>query len=624
MVLQALNRYYDILAADPESGVAPLGYSVANVGFAINLSPQGELLDVVKLYQTVQRGKKILEVHLKLIVPQQEKRSSGVAPNFLCDNVSYVLGISNRDETDPDYAHKRFEAFKELNTRILSQLESPTAQAVFAFLSTHQPATARNHPALTARVEALLSCTAFLVFRVEGYAGFVHDDPDIQRLWETYRSLGGSKVNGQCLVTGDISPISRLHPNIKGVNGANSSGAALVGFNAAAYESYGKEGGQGLNAPVSERAVFAYTTALNYLLSPNNEFQKFQVGDTTVVYWAESPERTYSAVFSQLFTPGWQQESTENETEAVQDQTAMRQALAISQRVKQGKSIVLEDLMQGLDGNTRFYVLGLAPNAARVSIRFFYTDLFIQTVRRIASHYQDMKIIRQYEGQPEAIELWQIVNETISKKSSKKESSPLLAGALLRSILNNQPYPAALYNSIINRVRADMDDEKGKIEKINYVRTAIIKAYLIRKYRNQPQTRIQEVLCMSLNEQSTNQAYLLGRLFAVLEKAQQEASGGNLNTTIKDRYFTSACASPATVFPVLLRLAQHHVSKAEYGYALDRRIQDILNLMEVDANPYPSHLTLDEQGIFILGYYHQCRAFYQKNEKETTKEEIQL
>jgi CRISPR-associated protein Csd1 len=180
---------------------------------------------------------------------------------------------------------------------------------------------------------------------------------------------------------------------------------------------------------------------------------------------------------------------------------------------------------------------------------------------------------------------------------------------VLRAIFNQAPYPAALYYAIINRIRADMDDSSKRIKKINYVRAAIIKACLKRKYRNQSQDPIQEVLIMSLNEQSTIPAYVLGRLFAVLEKLQQEAIG-DVNASIKDRYFTSACASPASVFPVLLRLSQHHISKAEYGRSSDRRIQDILDLLDVEKNPVPARLTLDEQGIFVLGYYHQRTAFY--------------
>jgi len=211
-----------------------------------------------------------------------------------------------------------------------------------------------------------------------------------------------------------------------------------------------------------------------------------------------------------------------------------------------------------------------------------------------------------------------ILSETVSKKSKDKDAAPLLAGAVFRAILINAPYPAALYYAIINRIRADMDDSSKGIVKINYARAAIIKAYLLRKYRHQPNHGFQEVLTMALNEQSTHPAYVLGRLFAVLEKAQQDAIG-NVNASIKDRYFTSACASPASVFPILLRLSQHHIAKAEYGYTYDRRIQEILGLLDVESNPIPARLTLDEQGVFVLGYYHQRKDLWTAKPKITAE-----
>lgn len=234
------------------------------------------------------------------------------------------------------------------------------------------------------------------------------------------------------------------------------------------------------------------------------------------------------------------------------------------------------------------------------------------------AHYRDLTIVKEYDDQPSYLTVRGILNETVSKKSKEKDAAPLLAGAVSRAILTNAPYPAALYYAIINRIRADMDDSSKGIHKINYVRAAVIKAFLLRKYRLQPINPFEEVLSMALNEQSTIPAYLLGRLFAVLEKVQGEAIG-SVNASIKDRYFTSACASPGTVFPTLLRLSQHHIAKAEYGYASDRRIQDILNLLDVDSNPIPSRLTLDEQGVFILGYYHQRAAFYLKKDSDPAK-----
>jgi CRISPR-associated protein Csd1 len=432
---------------------------------------------------------------------------------------------------------------------------------------------------------------------------FVHDDPAIRQVWEAYKD-GKDAVMGQCLVTGETAPIARLHASLKGIRGANPTGASLVGFNAPAYESYNRE--QGQNSPVSEKAVFAYTTALNYLLSRANPNKKIILGDTTVVYWAESEKKEYANAFASLFEPEYVDEPPVEQGGRKKAEVRIKE---VAEKVRRVQALDTRHLLDGLDGNTRFYVLGLAPNAARISVRFFLTDPFEKIVERMMRHYHDLEIIKEFDNQPTYITVRHILDETVSKKARDKDAAPLMAGAVFRSILTGAPYPAALYYAIINRIRADMDDSKKGIRKINYVRAAVIKAFLIRRYRNQPHHPIQEVLSMSLNEQSTIPAYALGRLFAVLEKVQQEAIG-NMNATIKDRYFTSACASPSSVFPVLLRLAQHHISKAEYGYASDRRIQDILGLLDVEKNPIPARLSLDEQGIFMLGYYHQRAAFY--------------
>ena len=294
----------------------------------------------------------------------------------------------------------------------------------------------------------------------------------------------------------------------------------------------------------------------------------------------------------------------------------------VAEKVKRGDRMDEEGLIKEIDWDTRFYVLGLeAPNRGRASIRFFYSDPFIKIVQRIGAHYSDLRL-----GEAEKpISLRRILNETVSKKAREQKIAPLLTGAVFSSILTGSPYPAALYNAIMIRIRADMDDEEERIYKINYTRAAVIKAYLIRKYRHQSHHPFQEVLQMSLNKQSTIPAYVLGRLFAVLESAQIEAAKpAKLDSTIKDHYFTSACASPKSVFPTLLRLSQHHTSKSD-KYNNDRRIQDILGLLDVEKNPIPARLTLDEQGIFVLGYYHQRAAFYvsqtDNNVVETTPTE---
>lgn len=604
MILQALNRYYDILLADPKSEIAPFGYSTVGVSFALNLSAEGELLDVLPLFDQVQRGKKTVDVPRSFILPQQVKRSVNVAPNFLWDNSVYVLGISDKDETKPQYSSERFGAFCQLHRRLLEGLDSEISRSLYTFLDRYDPQEGRQHPAIVANLESLLK-GGNLVFRVQGK--FAHEDPIIRDAWESSQA-GGDAVLMQCLVTGRKSPISRLHPSLKRVRGAQSSGATLIGFNAAAYESYNRS--QGLNSPISQKATDAYTTTLNYLLSDANPNPKFYLGDATIVYWAESQNPAYASAFASIFDP------TYVEDDSAEEQTGRKRAeatlKAVTEKVKRVQMLDLDGLLADLqDENPRFFILGLAPNVARVSVRFFIADPFEKIVQNILTHYRDLEIVKEYDNQPSYLTVEYILRETVSQKSRDKDAAPLLAGTVFRAILTNSAYPAALYNAIINRIRSDMDDSSQNIHKINYVRAAVIKAYLIRKYRHHTQNPFKEVLRMALNEQSTIPAYLLGRLFAVLEKVQGEAIG-DVNASIKDRYFTSACASPRTVFPTLLRLSQHHIAKAEYGYASDRRIQEILGLLDVEKNPIPSRLTLDEQGIFVLGYYHQRAVLYTK------------
>lgn len=618
MILQALTRYYQILADESNSPIAPFGYSEASVSFALNLSKQGKLLDVFPLFEQVPRGRRSVEVSQRMLVPEQQKKSVNIAPNFLSGNSAYVLGLADKGKK-PDYATKRFEAFREFNLRLLEKANCAEAKAVKGFLRNYAPKKGKEILPIKERKEELLG-PGNLVFMVNDR--FAHEVPEIRQIWEAYKTKSASQTIGQCLVTGDVGPIARLHGNIIGVKGTNTSGGALVSFNERAYESFGRVKGQGMNSPTSEKVAFAYTTALNYLLSRKNPNRKFTMGDTTVVYWAEIDDNTYSSVFQGLFAPDWIEESEEDKKVSRRSLLAEQRMREIADKVRRGDPLDVDNLLKGLnlDLRTRFYVLGLAPNAARVSVRFFLRDPFGKFVERIKAHYDDMSIAPEYGDQEARITPWYLEKETVSQKATDKSALPLLAGAVMRAILNNTPYPAVLYNAIINRIRADMDDGKT-IRKINRTRAAAIKGFLKRKYRNQSSHPIQEVLTMSLNAQSTNQAYLLGRLFAVLEGLQRSAAKpAKLNATIKDRYFTSACASPATVFPVLLRLSQHHISKAGWG---DKQIGGIMNLLDVDNRPFPTHLALDEQGVFVLGYYHERAAFFSSKQIEDETREVE-
>ena len=620
MILQSLYNYYQILREDPEVEIAQPGYSNAPVSHAVNLSLQGDLLDIIPLYVPVQQGKKTVDKPRRMNIPEQVKRSVNISPNFLCDNAAYVLGLTEKEAKDPDYAQKRFQAFRDYNVEILSKVDSPVACAVIAFFDNYEPRKAKDNPIIARNLESLVQ-GGNLIFYVDGKNAL--DDPKIRNAWESHH-LGQEAIEMQCLVTGEVEPTQRLHPDIKGVPGAQTKGASLVSFNLDAFTSYGKE--QGSNSPVSRRAAAGYGVALNYLLSNQNPNRKIYFGDTTVVYWADTADKRYASAFYAFLNPEYQQ-ADEEEEETTEEKKGKRKRAKeaektlgeVAESVKQGKAIDLAALSEALDKDTRFYVLGLAPNSSRLAVRFYLTEPFGVFAERIMQHYEDLQIEKEYANQSGYISPYRILAECVSPKVKQrddevKKSWSLLGGAFMRAILTGTPYPEGLYAAILNRIRHDTDEtsdeDKRRNVKINYIRAATIKAHLIRKYRRQGDNPYQEALQMSLNESYTHPAYVLGRLFAVLEKAQTKAIGQSINATIKDRYFTSACAAPASVFPTLLRLAHHWTTKAEYGGISDRKIQDLLGML--DAKSFPSRLTLDEQGVFVLGYYHQRAAFYVK------------
>jgi len=606
MILSSLYNYYQIVCDDPESGIARPGYSTQLIGYALNLSEQGELLDIFPLFSSVTNGKKVREIPRRMAVPELVKRSVNVSANYMWDNAAYVLGLADKETKDDAYAQTRFDAFRQHNLKILSTAKSPVAIAVMAFLNRYDRKTLSEHPAIIRHQDGLVT-NANLVFQVNGK--FALDDLEIRLAWERFLS-GQESKKMQCLVTGEFEPVTRLHPDIKGVRDSQAKGASLVSFSLDAFTSYGKEKGE--NAPVSQRVASGCGVAINYLLSSENPNRKIYLGDTTVIYWAENSNPAYARTFSTLINPAFLGDEPQSNDLGRKDAEDLMRKIAV--KLQKGQAIDTDALKQDLDPETRFYVLGLAPNAARLSVRFFLNEPFGRFIERIMLHYADMAIQKEFVNQPEYITPYRILAECVSPKVSRRDeevkaSWGLMSGALMRSILNGTPYPEGLYTAYLNRIRHD-SDEKDKSIKINYTRAAVIKACLLRKYRRQAQNPYKEVLQMSLNETYTNPAYVLGRLFAVIEKAQHEAIG-EVNAGIKDKYFNSACATPASTFPTLMRMTHHYTSKAEYGNSLDHRIQDLMDLLE--ARPFPSRLTLDEQGIFVLGYYHQRANFYVKN-----------
>ncbi|MFT9057654.1 MAG: type I-C CRISPR-associated protein Cas8c/Csd1, partial [Ethanoligenens sp.] len=563
MILQSLVDYYEILAKSGE--ISKPGYGKVNVSFALNLSPQGNLLNVIPLKNPVQRGKKTVEVPRSMEVPAQEKKTVGIKSNFLCENASYLLGVDAKGK--PERAKQCFEAFAALHHKVLDGVDSIPAKAVLAFIDSWQPQAASECEALQEYYDELLT-GANLVFMVQG-TDYVQEDSLVRDAWEQYCTQKPGEGALPCLVTGKTAPVARLHPSIKGVKNAQSMGASLVSFNAMAYESYGHEQkddtGQGLNAPVSEYAAFAYTTALNHLLADADHKQT--AGDTTIVYWAMSTNPIYRNLFKFSLSPGAEQTPDSKKV----DKEAEDTLADVFRKIVEGEAVA-EDVPDAFDAGTRFFVLGLAPNAARLSVRFFLANTFGNILKNVAQHYRDLDI----EHSPADftyLPVWKLLDETVSSKTRVKEAQPLLSGAVMRSILAGTPYPETLLANVLLRARAEQDDEERRTRKITRGRAAIIKACLLRKNRK----TYEEVATVSLNNESNNRAYVLGRLFAVLEKTQQDANQKDfkrksseqvqqnaqpgINSTIKDRYFSSACTMPVNVYPALFKLYQNHIEK---------------------------------------------------------------
>ena len=572
MILQALTRYYEDLLSRGE--IAAPGWAPAKISFALCLNENGELTQIVPTMDEVSKGKKTVFQPQLITLPAAVKRTVSIAANFLWDNSAYLLGIDQKGK--PERSRECFATAAKLHHAVLDSVDSPNARAILAFFDTWKPEHAAEHPALIRQLDDV-TAGGNLVFRVDGRK--VEEDTVIREAWQRYQDGGESDVKMQCLVTGKEDEIAAVHPSVKGVRDAQSSGAALVSFNAPAFCSYGRE--QNYNAPVGKYAAFAYTAALNHLLADSDHVQ--HIGDTTVVCWAEGAEDIYQSFGMAALFGGEVPGLSDND---------LRAAL---KRLANG--LPCDDL--GVDPNRPFYILGLAPNAARLSVRFFLRDSFGKLMENVNAHYARLEIAgAKYSILP----LWALLNATV-RDFKKQVPSPVVSGATLRAVFSGTPYPVSLMEAVLLRIRAERNITWGK--------AAIIKAYYL---KNPHEDCPKEVLTVSLNEASTTPAYTLGRLFSVYEAVQQAANPG-INATIKDKYFNSAAAMPASIFPVLNNLCQKHLRKLD---ARQRVYYDkqIMKLKGVLNENYPARMTLAQQGSFDLGYYHQTQKRYTKKEEK--------
>ena len=605
MILESLARYYRRLAAETDEmgnpKVPPYGFSEEKIGWILVLDKEGRLKTVVPNLTADKKPQPKL-----MSVPRPEKRTSGIKPNFLWDKTAYALGVeANKNKAEAKEkpftsSEKTFDAFKQYHLDLLQNSEDEGLQALCRFLQNWQPAhfAAENLPA-----EML---DANIAFSLEKPTALIHKREAAQSLWAGCMK-SDEALEGLCLISGDTAPIARLHPAIKGVFGGQSSGGSIISFNKEAFVSFGKE--QGANAPVSEQSAFAYTTALNYLLRQRNQEANnhcLTIGDTSTVFWAEADDSTTAQAaegfFAHVFTPP-------------DDEQESAKVFNVLEQMSKGRP--LQEIVPELSPNTRFYILGLAPNAARISVRFWLDTTFGQLAENLAQHWQDLALEPCAWKTPPSI--FKLLLETAIKfknsegryeKPKAETISPVLAGEMTRAVICGTPYPLSLLSQLITRIRADGD--------VNGLRVAMMKAVLQRRFRK---GFIEEGVPMSLNNESPNRAYLLGRLFAVLERIQYQALG-ELNAGIADRYYGSASAVPFSVFPRLLSGAKHHLSrlrkdKAGMAVNLDKDLGEIIAKL---PETFPRHLSIDEQGRFAIGYYHQKQSYFAKKETAETIE----
>lgn len=591
MILSSLAQYYQRLADTPDTvnGLARVpsyGFSDEKISYVLVLSRDGRLLDVQNHMDT--SGKK---PQPKLVsVPRPEKRTSGPKSNFLWDKSAYVLGVEgNKDKATVKQnpwivASKNFNKFKDLHFTALADVDDAGLQALKIFLQNWQPEQFDQSPCSPEMIDANL------VFKLDGEAQFLHQSTAAKNLWAKIVAPDDDVVTACCLVTGENSALARLHPSIKGVYGGQSSGGSIVSFNADAYTSYGKS--QGENAPVSEMAAFAYTTALNYLLRRENN-QCVSIGDTSTVFWAVAGDGQNAQQAESLF--GFMLNMPAD------DGAQAAQIKPVLDKISKGRP--LKEFAPNLDPETRFFVLGLAPNAARLSIRYWLDTTFGQLANHISEHFQDLSLNPLPWREPPSV--WRLLIQTAAQGKSEN-IPPQLAGELMRAIITGYSYPRILLAQLIQRIRSDGE--------ISGIRVAMIKAIIQRDFRK---GLIQEEVPVSLDLSSTHTAYRLGRLFAVIERIQEAALGRDLNSTVTDKYYGTASTVPFSVFPRLLSGSQNHLTKLRKdkpGYAVNLK-KDLAEIIAGIENSFPRHLSVEEQGRFAIGYYHQKQSYFESSKK---------
>lgn len=581
MLLQSLVKLYEAWAEKGE--IEKLGWNPVKISYGISLDEEGNVDEIIHLKTNAPKGNK--EIPSLISLPMPVKRSVGVASNFLYDNATYVFGYDNSNKSDR--AKQCFDCFRNVGNKVLENSDDEFSTVIKKFLQKDYSEFENLSDLLTelncteTTVDDILNKGANLLLMPLGK--FPTDSKAICESWNSYYEHSDAP-KGVCLVTGKDDHIAKLHPVIKNIRGAQAAGASLVSFNATAFDSYGKE--NGYNAPVSEYAAFAYTSALNKLVS-DNDHRVFS-GDTTVVCWTEDGESAYQDVFAGIFNSD--------------DEVKQKDLHDTIVSIVNGNEVKWEGIP--LNPSNNFYILGISPNSARLSVRFFIQSTFGKVMENLLKNQQRMEMVKPGFEKFNYIPLWRILGETVNKKSRDKKCKPHLAGDVLNSIINDYNYPSTLYYGILGRISAEQN--------INWVKASVLKAYLLKNY----DSKYKEEITVDYNENSNNKAYLLGVLFSNLEEIQNTVNPG-IKSTIRDRYFTAASSTPSRVFPILIDLAQNHIKKISNVGAKVNCQKMLTETMSKLGDKFPNRLKLDEKGMFQLGYYQRTQErFTGKEDKE--------
>ena len=584
MILQALKEYYERKASDPDSGIAPPGWEWKDIPYIIVLDNEGRPVDV----QSTVEGTGKNRTTRRFLIPQAVVRTVGVEANYLWDTPEYTTGVAIKSK--PDRVERQHQEFKQ-KVFSLGNIDDPGLQALKKFLEQTGKETLLEK---FDEWQELKKTGSFHVFKLAGTKGIVSDAPQVRQAIDSLKAGNYDETENKqrCLVTGEPDDIELIHAKIKGVWGGQTAGGAIVSVNFPAAESFGKT--QGTVSPVGKQAASAFAKALNTMLAKGSK-NRMQVGDASTVAWASK-----ETDFEGWFISALGESPKDNPDEGV------NAVHAIYKSIENGA--FCGDTEE--DGKPpKFYVLGLAPNAARISIRFWIVDTVETIAKRIKQHFDDLRIDIPPK-QPEYLSLFRLLVST-AVQGKPENIPPNLAGETMRAILEGLPYPATLLNAVIRRICAERD--------VSYPRAAMIKAFLNRYHRfNKHNPQFKE-LTVSLDKENPNPGYRLGRLFAVLEKIQETALPG-LNATIRDRFYAAASGTPASVFSNLIRLKNHHLSKMEHlglRVNFEKMLGEIISGIEKE---FPSHLSLHDQGCFAIGYYHQRQDFFTKKKGDAATE----